>query len=88
MSSGPKPLDCHQAAEHLYELMDQELTPELEAAVRAHLDDCKHCFSVYEYERAFKRFLEARTRSRGAPEQLRRRIFEQLLLEQDSPPAE
>lgn len=88
MSSGQKPLECHEAAEHLYELLDQELTPELEAAVRAHLDACKHCFSVYEYERAFKRFLEARTRTRGAPEQLKRKIFEQLLLEQETSPEE
>lgn len=87
MRSGPKALDCEQAAEHLYELLDRELTPELEAAVRAHLDDCKHCFSVYEYERAFKRFLEARTRSRGAPEHLKRRILEQLFLDEDHPPA-
>lgn len=88
MTRKPGAIDCAQAAAHLYELLDRELTPELEAAVRAHLDECARCFSVYEFERGFKTFLEARTRTQGAPEHLKRAIFERLFLSTNDSPEE
>jgi len=73
--------DCAEAVEHLYELLDNELTPELTERVRRHFEHCPECFPRYEFESAFKRFLQARTASRAAPEGLRRRVFEQILLD-------
>jgi len=71
--------DCLEATEHLYEYLDGELTPMVESAVRAHLAACGHCFSLFGFEQAYLRFLEARARAQGAPPALRRRILEQLL---------
>ena len=83
--SAPEPIDCHEAAEQLYEYLDGELTPEVEAAVRAHLKDCAPCFGLAEFEKSFLSFLRARTRARQAPERLKKRIFEQVLFDRGSP---
>lgn len=74
-------MDCDQAVQHLYELLDRELTPELESRVREHLENCQRCFPLYDFERAFKRFLAARAETRAAPESLRRRIFDRIMME-------
>ena len=77
--TAPK-VDCDDAIEHLYSYLDGELTAQTEKAVRGHLDDCSGCFGQYEFERAFLKFLEARCKAQAAPEPLKRRIFEQVLL--------
>jgi anti-sigma factor (TIGR02949 family) len=81
-----EPIDCHEAAERLYEFLDGELTPDLEAAIRQHLEWCAGCFGLYDFERAYLRFLEARTRAVGAPATVRRRILAELF--GDEAPAE
>ena len=74
-------MDCTEALDHLYDLLDRELSPELESAVREHLENCKHCFPLYKFETAFTRFLEAREQTQSAPAELRRRILNQLMQE-------
>lgn len=76
--SAPRNIDCRQAVERLYEYLDRELTPELRSEVERHLDACAGCFSHFEFERAFLRFLEARARGRGAGPDLKRRIIQEL----------
>ncbi len=73
-----EPIDCHEAAQRLYAFLDGELTPDLEAAIRRHLELCTGCFGLYDFERAYLRFLEARTRAVGAPAPVRRRILDEL----------
>jgi anti-sigma factor (TIGR02949 family) len=82
--TAPEPIDCHEAARRLYEYLDDELTPEVEASVRAHLKDCANCFSLCGFEGAYLSFLKARTKAQAAPEHLKKRIFEQILLDRDS----
>jgi anti-sigma factor (TIGR02949 family) len=72
-------VDCLEAAEHLYEYLDGELTPERAAAVKAHLGSCAHCFSLFGFEHAYLRFLAARARAQGTPPALRRHILATLL---------
>jgi anti-sigma factor (TIGR02949 family) len=74
----PAPIDCHEAVQRLYEFLDGELTPDLEAAIRHHLRLCAGCFGLYDFERAYLRFLEARTRAVGAPAPVRQRILDEL----------
>lgn len=74
-------MNCDDAVEHLYSYLDGELTAETETAVRGHLEDCSGCSGQFECERAFLRFLEARAKAQCAPEPLKRRIFEQILLD-------
>ena len=86
MSKKKKSMDCDDAVEHLYTYLDGELTPGIEKAVRGHLETCTDCFGHFEFEKTFLRFLEARAKAQGAPEPLRRRIFEQILLNRGPAP--
>jgi anti-sigma factor (TIGR02949 family) len=78
-------MDCRDAAGHLYEFLDGELSAADAAKVRAHLAVCAHCFGLFDFETAYLRFLEARTRARGAPVHLRQRILDQLLFDPGRP---
>jgi anti-sigma factor (TIGR02949 family) len=80
-------MNCDDAVEHLYGYLDGELTADTETAVRGHLEDCTGCFGQFEFERSFLRFLEARAKAQCAPEPLKRRVFEQILLDR-SPEAQ
>ncbi|HEX9633675.1 MAG TPA: zf-HC2 domain-containing protein [Gemmatimonadales bacterium] len=84
--SEPETMDCGAAANRLYEYLDGELSPAAEAGVRAHLAACAHCFGLFDFETAYLRFLEARTRARGAPPHLRQRILDELLFDPEPPP--
>lgn len=81
-------MNCRETAARLYDYLDAELTPEVEAQVRAHLVQCRNCFEHFSFEEAFLRFLRARREARGAPEALRRRILDRLLLEHEGLDAE
>lgn len=50
------PVDCAQALDKLFDLLDGELTPDVESRIRAHVSGCSHCFSNADFE---KRFLDA-----------------------------
>jgi anti-sigma factor (TIGR02949 family) len=78
VSADPRPIDCRDAVERLYEYLDRELTPELRAEVERHLTECAGCFKQFEFERGFLRFLEARARGRGAGVEVKRRIIREL----------
>lgn len=78
MNSKRPTLDCQEAARRFHELLDNELTPDVEAAVRQHLEDCADCMAVFEFEEAFKRFVALRARSTEAPADLKQRILGQL----------
>lgn len=78
-------IDCQEALENLYAYLDGELDDVREEEVRAHLDQCAPCLGVSRFETAFLRFLEARARSKGAPEHVRKRVLAQLLFTEDEP---
>lgn len=71
-------MNCREAFDRLYEYLDQELTPEVEAKVRQHLRECPPCDECFDAEQAFLKFVEARCRSRSAPPELKRRILSEL----------
>ena len=75
-------MDCPEAIEHLYTYLDQELTMEVQAAVRAHIEACVDCSDHFEFERAFLLFVEARCRANKAPPDLRKRVFEQIFTDE------
>jgi anti-sigma factor (TIGR02949 family) len=78
-------MDCQQAAKRLHELIDGELTPEMDAAVHQHLKDCAPCMAVYEFEEAFCRFVKIKAKGQTAPSDLKQRILKDLGLAEDSP---
>ena len=83
MTDRPRPIDCAEVMERLYEYLDGELTTEREAEVKAHLQACAPCTALSSFEATFVRFLEARTRTRKAPEELKKRILKEMLLPRD-----
>ena len=86
MKDGPRGIDCAEALDRLYEYIDGELTPVRAEEVRLHLEKCAPCLGVSQFEKAYLRFLEARTRAKEAPEGLRKRVLEQLLFDSDGKP--
>ncbi len=84
MTSGGYGIDCQKAARHLHELIDGELTPEVDTAVQNHLKACAKCMNVYEFEEAFCRFVKLKTRGHTAPGDLKQRILESLGFTGDS----
>jgi anti-sigma factor (TIGR02949 family) len=76
-----EPIDCRKAAEQLQDFLKQELTPELEAEMRAHLERCRPCFDHAKFEANFVLMLGDRARRFGCPEALRARITKLLRIE-------
>ncbi len=76
-------VDCHAAFENLYAYLDGELTDETTAKIREHLRICAKCFSVFDFEKTFLNFVEARTRVQGAPDSVKRRVLESLLAQEE-----
>ncbi len=72
---------CDEVLERIYEFLDGELTPEVDARIRVHLAECARCFPEFEHERVFLRFLEQHAQIERAPPAFRRRIVKALLLE-------
>ncbi len=78
MTSEPMQIDCKEAARRLHELIDGELTPEVEETIRHHLKDCAPCMAVYEFEEAFRRFVRIKAKSQATPGDLKERILKEL----------
>ena len=74
-------IDCRRAAEQLHDFLKQELTPDVAAEMRAHLEKCRPCFAHARFEQTFLAMLERRARQCGCPERLRARIVTLLRAE-------
>lgn len=76
-------LDCREAIARLEDYLKQELTPELTAEMRAHLDHCRPCLGYARFEQSFLEMLEARAGRCGCPDELRARVLRQLRIEME-----
>ena len=76
-------LDCREAVARLQDYLKHELTPELAAEIRAHLDDCPPCLGYARFERSFLQMLETHARRGGCPRELRARIERELRTEME-----
>ena len=74
-------LDCDQALAHLQDYLKRELTPELVAEVRVHLEHCRDCTGYARFEESF--LLDAGDPGGQAtcPKELRARILAALRAE-------
>jgi anti-sigma factor (TIGR02949 family) len=70
-----QPLDCVGAMKQLFDYLDGELTPDREAAVRAHIAICALCYPHYEFEKIVLEAITATRASVGAPGVLRARVL-------------
>ncbi len=46
--------DCDRALVELYEFLDGELTLERRQRIELHLNDCRHCFSSFDFEQGLR----------------------------------
>lgn len=74
-------LDCDAVMRQLWDYLDDELTPEREGAVRAHLAVCQRCHPQYDFEASFLRALSAARQKHSSPDTLRERVLGALRLE-------
>jgi anti-sigma factor (TIGR02949 family) len=80
-------VDCAQAMDKLFDLLDGELTPDVEAKIHAHVSGCSHCFAQAEFEKRFlaavhsARVAEGQGVTGAASAQLRARVLDALRVE-------
>lgn len=67
-------ISCSEAAEKVYEYLDGELEPERAREVRCHVEQCRRCYPMYDWEQMFLDFIrESADRAEANPE-LRRKV--------------
>jgi anti-sigma factor (TIGR02949 family) len=81
MPNAEKRLDCRGAMDQLFDLIDGELTAEVERKVRAHITGCPRCFVHADFEERFLRAVRQARAARSAPEPLRHRVMDVLRAE-------
>jgi mycothiol system anti-sigma-R factor len=70
-------INCHEAIAQLYEYLAGELDDEMLGTIRNHLDLCAPCEGTFAFETRLRAMVITRS-VEPAPEQLRRRIAQQL----------
>ena len=71
-------VNCREAMAKLHEYLKQELTADLAAEVRQHLEHCRPCFSHARFEENFLTMVESCGRKQTCPEKLRAKILAAL----------
>ena len=74
-------MKCSEVAQLLYEYLDGEIDDKTANEIRKHLSQCGHCFKYFDFEQTYLKFIEARTRARRAPDELRKSLLQSLLSE-------
>ena len=71
-------LDCAEALAHLQDYLKQELTPDLVAEVKTHLDRCRDCEGYAKFEESFFLMLQGKGKHETCPHEVRARIVAAL----------
>lgn len=70
--------DCTSAMDRLFDLLDDELTPERERQVRLHITGCPDCFTHADFEQRFLAAVATAKVNGAAPDALRARVMDAL----------
>lgn len=71
-------VSCQEAAKRVYEFLDGELDEEQAAAVRCHVEQCRRCYPMFNWEQLFLEALGEKGRRPEPNEELRRRVADLL----------
>jgi anti-sigma factor (TIGR02949 family) len=71
--------NCDDVIEHLFEYLDSEMTTDDAEKMRVHVAECSPCLAELGIDEMVKRLLR-RSCTEQAPEYLRTRIHEQIVL--------
>jgi len=65
---------CEEALADIYLLLDRECSPERDAALRQHIDDCPPCLEEYGIDEHIKQLLHRKCGGDLAPDELKTRL--------------
>lgn len=71
-------ISCEEAVQRVYEFLDDELTAEKTREVRCHVEQCKRCYPMYNWEKMFLEFVQGRASREESNPDLRDRVEELL----------
>jgi mycothiol system anti-sigma-R factor len=74
-------ITCKNCKQALHPYIDRELSDEDIVQVQEHLDACRGCLHMFEFEASLRRLVRVRCREQVAPESLRTRITACLAVE-------
>lgn len=74
-------ITCKNCLEVLYPYIDRELSDDDVEQVRKHLDACRGCLHLFEFEASIRRLVRVRCKEQMAPEHLKVRILQVLEVE-------
>ena len=78
MSDGVQQVPCAKVMAHLWDLLDQELTPDTMRAYRAHIERCPACHPHAEFAEQFLAALGRCKCSDPMPDSCREKVMERL----------
>lgn len=67
-------ITCRSCLEALHPYIDRELSDADIVQVREHLDGCRGCLHLYQFEASVRRLVRVRCQEQQAPDTLRERI--------------
>jgi mycothiol system anti-sigma-R factor len=70
--------ECAEVLAEVWTLLDGECSPESQAKLRQHLEDCPPCFQAYGLEERIKTLISNKCRGERAPESLRARLLVEI----------
>ncbi len=73
-----KTMDCERALQELSQYLDTELETSSSEEVAQHLEECRECFSLSEFERRLRDLVRRSCESVTVPLALRQRLSELL----------
>lgn len=73
-SQGREQVSCDDALAEIYMLLDKECTPERDAELRRHIDDCPPCLEEYGIDEQIKQLLARKCGGEHAPAELKSRL--------------
>ncbi|TVT31215.1 mycothiol system anti-sigma-R factor [Amycolatopsis rhizosphaerae] len=71
---GKDKLHCNEALAEIFLLLDRECSPERDAELRRHIEDCPPCLEEYGIDEAIKQLLARKCGGDLAPAELKRRL--------------
>lgn len=71
-------INCQEAAQRLYDYLDNELESLRREELEEHLAACRHCYGVAEFEKLLRAILQDRVKRERLPKDLQDRIRKEL----------
>ena len=73
-------MDCEKALEKLWQFLDRELDGESSTELQQHLEECRHCFSLAEFEQRLRAMVRRSCTGELAPPELKERLSKLIRL--------